>query len=212
MSKPVSKFLKNLPNALSLARLILCVAAPIIGIFTDGTRDAAYWVVVSIFLFGIVSDIADGYIARRFNICTRFGANLDAIADYLLVLAVAVFAFFQVRIFDGVDRTMSIVAGICVGVLFVWKLLAIGITKLKFGQFNSMHTYFNKAIGGFIMISAMTFILMLEVVLPVLWIMFGAIFIAFSEEIILVLHDKVYNVNRKGFLFDKALKKEENRE
>jgi cardiolipin synthase len=42
---------------------------------------------LSIFVFAGLTDAADGYLAKRFNMMTRFGRFLDPAADKLLMLA-----------------------------------------------------------------------------------------------------------------------------
>jgi len=44
------------------------------------------WALV-LFLFACVTDYIDGYLARRLGVCTVLGSYLDAIADFLVVLA-----------------------------------------------------------------------------------------------------------------------------
>jgi phosphatidylglycerophosphate synthase len=64
-------------NALSLSRVALAACYP----FVDG----AAWRVALVVLAG-ASDFLDGWIARRSNLATRWGAIVDPIADRLFVL------------------------------------------------------------------------------------------------------------------------------
>jgi len=73
--------LRQAPNILSALRLI---AAPVAGwLVLNGEFFAALWV----FGFAGLSDAADGYLAKRFGLSSRFGAWLDPAADKLLMLA-----------------------------------------------------------------------------------------------------------------------------
>ena len=45
-----------------------------------------YWVSVILFALGAISDWVDGYLARKFNVCTKIGGVLDHIADKLLMV------------------------------------------------------------------------------------------------------------------------------
>ena len=90
----------NLPNALTLARLILL--PPIVVFFYISQRWAA---LVCTTLFGMVSltDWLDGYIARRLNVSSVWGAFLDPVADKLsvatmLILLVERYARFWVTL------------------------------------------------------------------------------------------------------------------
>jgi len=68
-----------LPNAISLMRIALI--APILGLILS---DAFGWALAVFFVAGF-SDGIDGYLAKRFNWHTRFGALIDPVADKLLV-------------------------------------------------------------------------------------------------------------------------------
>ena len=71
--------LRHLPNILTGLRLI---AAPALAVLLLRTMyDAAF----GVFVFAGVSDVADGYLAKRFKLATRFGRYLDPTADKLLM-------------------------------------------------------------------------------------------------------------------------------
>ena len=71
--------LRWLPNAISLLRIALVV--PILLFIVDGRFG---WALALFFVAGF-SDGIDGYLAKRYNWHTRFGALLDPVADKLLV-------------------------------------------------------------------------------------------------------------------------------
>ena len=74
----------NLPNLISLGRLLLVPLA--IWLILGGRYGGAFWV----FIIAGVSDALDGFIAKRFDRRTRFGALLDPIADKALLVSVYV--------------------------------------------------------------------------------------------------------------------------
>jgi cardiolipin synthase len=77
----VNPFLRNIPNMLTGLRL---AAAPaLVALLYRGLDSAA----LSVFVFAGLTDAADGYLAKRFNLMTRFGRYLDPAADKLLMLA-----------------------------------------------------------------------------------------------------------------------------
>ncbi|OPA75688.1 CDP-diacylglycerol--glycerol-3-phosphate 3-phosphatidyltransferase [Paenibacillus selenitireducens] len=74
----------NAPNLITLARFVL---VPIyILVFAYGPRYSAFLIIVAAGL----TDIADGYIARRTNQITKVGVMLDPLADKTMMLAVMV--------------------------------------------------------------------------------------------------------------------------
>ena len=84
------KDLYNLPNILTYIRL-LCVPAFIAVFFAvDGSKGLNVYVAFAIFAFASVTDVLDGYIARKFSIVSDLGKMLDPLADKLLQVSAAV--------------------------------------------------------------------------------------------------------------------------
>ncbi len=69
-------------NALSLLRILL-VAPLLVSLHRDGERASAATVLV--LLAAALSDLADGYVARRYGQVSRTGRILDPVADKLFV-------------------------------------------------------------------------------------------------------------------------------
>lgn len=85
----MSEVRRTLPNAITVARLVLALA--FFGVAGDlDTTDAAdpsrAWTAVWIFVVAAVSDILDGYLARRWQVVTSFGRILDPVVDKVLVI------------------------------------------------------------------------------------------------------------------------------
>lgn len=76
----------NLPNVLTIARIALIPVFALIYFFTD----EHYWVASLFFGAAAFTDWLDGYLARRLNQTTRFGAFLDPVADKLIVVTALV--------------------------------------------------------------------------------------------------------------------------
>ena len=99
-----------LPNHLTWARI---VAIPIfIGIFylPDDWLGFQQKNLLSTVLFvgAAVTDLLDGYIARRYQLTTPFGAFLDPVADKLIVAAALI-------LLVELDRVGAVVAAIIIG-------------------------------------------------------------------------------------------------
>ncbi len=63
-------------------------------VFTQMTGGAAAWAALGVFVIAALTDLADGYIARKYGMVTTFGQIMDPIADKLLILtALFIFAF-----------------------------------------------------------------------------------------------------------------------
>lgn len=75
----------NIPNILTLFRLFLIPV--FVSLFFSGVEGSLLYSIY-IFLLAGFTDILDGYIARKFNLITKWGTVLDPLADKLMLTAV----------------------------------------------------------------------------------------------------------------------------
>lgn len=81
---PTSVSIWNLPNALTILR-VLCVPVMAVLLWMDDGRDeAARDAAAVVFILAAVTDLLDGAIARRRGLITTFGKIADPIADKAL--------------------------------------------------------------------------------------------------------------------------------
>jgi len=74
----------NVPNTLSFIRLLL---VPVFCyVFFSDIPNALYWAGLIYFVAGI-TDIIDGYIARKYNQITKLGRIIDPLADKMMQIA-----------------------------------------------------------------------------------------------------------------------------
>jgi CDP-diacylglycerol---glycerol-3-phosphate 3-phosphatidyltransferase len=74
----------NLPNALTIGRiLVVPVFAAVL--VSGGTAAAPRLLAVALFASACLTDLADGWLARRWNQVTAFGVMVDPVADKALV-------------------------------------------------------------------------------------------------------------------------------
>ncbi|HTO65359.1 MAG TPA: CDP-alcohol phosphatidyltransferase family protein [Bradyrhizobium sp.] len=126
----------NIPNALSLYRLVMAPA--IAGLaFADRERLFAILIVVS-----LLTDILDGLIARICHLQTRFGARLDSIADDATYVAALIGVFIFKR--DEIGPHMPYLY-----LFIVMVALTTIVPLIKFGQTPSFHLY-SFRIGGYL--------------------------------------------------------------
>jgi len=86
------KHVLTLPNLLSASRVISAV--PLYNLYLAGRCSGL--VILLSFLF--ITDLADGMIARQFNMTTKLGKILDMLSDNLLInLMLLLFAFFPLN-------------------------------------------------------------------------------------------------------------------
>ncbi len=85
----------NLPNKLTIFRMILVIVMMIIPIIDSVVGitgeflgiTTTFWILNIIFIIASITDKLDGTLARKWNQVTTFGKFLDPIADKMLVLA-----------------------------------------------------------------------------------------------------------------------------
>jgi phosphatidylglycerophosphate synthase len=126
--------LKQLPNALSVARIL---ATPVLAALAATGQETAFtWVLVP----ALLSDIADGLIARIFHLQSRLGALLDSVGDLLLLLASCYGAWvFHPEVVE--QHWIALVA-----LLGAWAL-ECGASLVRYGRLSSFHTYLSKVAG-----------------------------------------------------------------
>ena len=84
----------NLPNKLTLLRVLL---VPVFCIFLCMESLAGQMLALLVFIVASITDLLDGYIARRDNLITDFGKLVDPIADKLLITSAMIFMVAQNR-------------------------------------------------------------------------------------------------------------------
>ena len=78
----------NLPNAITLSRLVLTA------VFVAGTAFGSatgHWIALVSFVVAAISDFLDGYLARRLGLVTPLGKLMDPLADKVLVCSAYVY-------------------------------------------------------------------------------------------------------------------------
>jgi len=76
------KDIYNLPNTISMLRIAVI---PVLFFLLTSPGPAMSLVIAALFIIAGLTDLLDGYIARRFQIITTMGKFLDPIADKLIV-------------------------------------------------------------------------------------------------------------------------------
>ena len=132
--RPLDRLWRQLPNVLSASRI---GAAPVLGyLAATGAERPFTWLLVP----ALLTDIADGYLARRFGLASRLGALLDSVGDALLFF-VAVFGVWALH--PEVLRAHALAALLLAG---SW-VVEIAAALARYGRLSSFHTYASKVAG-----------------------------------------------------------------
>ena len=76
----------NLPNKLTVLRVCM-IPFFVVFLLTDWGGEAGNYIALAIFILASVTDLLDGFIARKYHLVTNFGKFMDPLADKLLVCA-----------------------------------------------------------------------------------------------------------------------------
>jgi CDP-diacylglycerol--glycerol-3-phosphate 3-phosphatidyltransferase len=122
------------PNTLSFSRIALALSLFVI-IYALGEEVFGILFLTAYAVAG-VTDMIDGPIARKFNVASAFGGNLDGIADYIFVAAALI----------------TIVPALKLNMLSIWliagfaalKILGMIVGYIRFRELMMMHTFLSK--------------------------------------------------------------------
>lgn len=126
----------NLPNALTILRILLIPVY--LYIFYSGSDNNILFAGL-IFILAGITDVLDGYIARKYDLGTELGAVLDPFADKLMTFTILItFAFsgiipMWILIAIGIKEFVMIVGG---AILYLFK----GKQVLPSNQFGKIAT------------------------------------------------------------------------
>jgi len=86
--------MSNVPNILTSLRFFMIPVYILVFFLEDGTKQFS----AGIFLLASFTDVLDGFIARKFNLCTRWGQVMDPLADKLMQMTVIASLVFIGRV------------------------------------------------------------------------------------------------------------------
>ena len=127
---------KYIPNIITITRIIgsiyIIVLKPISTMF------------FIIYSLCAISDILDGYIARKTNTCTKFGEYLDSFADAIFFIIILVKFLLLERLENYIIYWFIAICSI--------KAVSLIVGFIKYKTVAFLHTYANKFMGGVILI------------------------------------------------------------
>lgn len=173
--------MKNIANYISLSRIFLSILL----IFTQ-PLSPTFFIVYS--LCGL-SDVIDGYVARKMGLVNDFGAKLDSYADIIFILSYLTVLLPILRLENDTILWMIII--------FVIRITTIIIGYMKFGKFSSVHTNLNKLTGTLLFIFPFSLAFSISYELLTLILIISTL--ASLEELLIICSSKNINPNRKSY-------------
>ncbi len=175
---------RSIPNMITGFRLLGAVVLLFLVPFS-----VEYYIVYT--LCGI-SDILDGFLARRMHSSTEKGAVLDSVAD-LLFYSALIYRLIPYLI----PRIWSVVWYLFAAVLAV-RLLSYLVAAIKYRRFASLHTYGNKLTGCAVFSIPYALLLPDQTVVCLVICTIGGL--ASLEELLIHLRAETYQSNIKSIL------------
>lgn len=133
--------MKSIANYFSIVRIILVLILILI-------KPLSTLFFIIYFICGI-SDILDGFIARKTNTVSKLGEKLDSVADLIMVIVLIA------KLYPIINPTVKFFVWIIIiGIIRVTSVL---IVFLKYKTFGILHTYTNKITGFMLFIFPVLF-------------------------------------------------------
>lgn len=122
---------RHIPNIITALRIVLCV--PML------CAEAMSPLFLSCYLLAGITDMLDGFLARRLGVVSDFGSRLDSIADVIFVVTAFVKLFPVIELPHWIWLIIIIIA--------VIKVASISVSKIRIVKIVFLHTIPNKLTG-----------------------------------------------------------------
>ena len=134
--------MKRIPNLLSMSRIVLCLPLLLVDAMT-----VPFWV---LYLIVGLTDMLDGFLARRWDVESQFGARLDSLADFVFVIAVGYKLFPYLKLPTALWMMIGFIA-----LVKVVNAISSFVMKHRQGQSPFLHTKANKLTGVLLFVGMM---------------------------------------------------------
>ena len=156
--------MRQIPNLLSTSRIVLCLPLLLVDAMT-----LPFW---TLYVTAGLTDMLDGFLARRWGVESKFGARLDSLADFVFVIAAGYKLFPYLKL----PATLWMM----IGLIAMMKASNAVSAYLVRQRIEFLHTKANKLTGFFLFIGMMT--IGQSYFIPVAWIIASiALFAAIQE-------------------------------
>ncbi len=139
-----------------------------------------------------ISDVLDGYIARKFSAISKLGTVLDSIAD-ILFYSIMLFKIAPI-LFEKLPSGIWI----AVSIVIVIRIASYLLAAMKYRCFASLHTYLNKLTG--VTMFTVPYFIKLPIGTSVCISVCSIAALASLEELIIHIKSKEYDGDIKSIL------------
>ena len=127
----IEGIMKNIANYISISRIIMAMV-----LLLSKTFSKTFYI---IYIYCGLSDILDGFLARKYKITSKFGAKIDSVADMLFV------GISLLKILPVIEISIGIYIWIIIIVLI--KVFNIILGYIYYKKLTLVHTIANKITG-----------------------------------------------------------------
>jgi len=171
---------KLVANYISISRIVLAFSM----VFLKPLSIAF----IAIYIICGISDVLDGYIARKTNTTSKFGDNIDSVADFIVIVVLMIALYPIIKL-----TSLMIIWIVIIGII---RVVSVIVVFIKYKTFEMLHTYGNKITG----LMLFTFPLSLVFVQSDVMIYIICIVASISaiEELFIHLLKKELRINKKS--------------
>lgn len=137
-----------------------------------------------------VTDVLDGWLARKTGTASEFGARLDSVADLLF------YSVLLLRLLPVLRQMLPAALWYAVAAVLLVRLLAYGTAFVKYRRFAALHTWLNKLTGGAVFL--LPYVLAVSPGSGYCWAVCALAFAASAEELAIHLCGGAYRPDRKS--------------
>ena len=123
-----------------MSRIVLCLPMLLVDAMT-----LPFW---TLYVIAGLTDMLDGFLARRWGVESKFGARLDSLADFMLVLAVGYKLFPYMK--------LPTALWMMIGLIALVKMVNAICSYVVRHRIEYLHTKANKVTGFLLFIGVMT--------------------------------------------------------
>ena len=153
---------------------------------------------IAVYTFTGLTDILDGWLARKTGTASDFGARLDSVAD-LLFYGIVLF-----RLIPVLWKLLPVEIWYAVATVILVRLAAYITAAVKYHRFTSLHTWLNKLTGAALFL--LPYVLVVSTGIVYSWAICILAFAAALEELLIHIICKEYCPDRKYIFICKKTK------
>jgi Phosphatidylglycerophosphate synthase len=172
--------LKYIANIISISRIVLSLL--LFFMLHNALLFSVFYLICGL------SDVLDGYVARKTKTQSELGARLDSIGDLIFyaVIIVAIILWMEQEILIFLPWII---------IIAIIRCASIAIAAYKYHSFAILHTWSNK-LTGFLLFLTPLFILYRQS--AVLWFVCVIAFLSAAEESFIHITSTKLNINRQS--------------